>query len=146
MIHLIGKYALRNVFQEGQQTISEDDVNATLRSIAERGADPVLEGRYRKAVTSSPPRETVLKALAQSQDAHGEIWTTSAYKVALDGSVDNPSQYVGQLVTEPYGAEIENLRERYYRFKDSLFAAYVVARPCMFNDQSAEASTTYQLF
>ena len=37
--------------------------------------------------------------------------------------VDNSSQYVGQLVTEEYGAEIEKLRDRYYRFHDSLFAS-----------------------
>ena len=56
----------------------------------------------------------------------------NAYKLAVDGDVDNPSQYVGQLVTEQYGAELENLRERYHRFKDSLFCAYIRARPRMF--------------
>src|SRR5271157_3650094 len=110
-----------------------DDIEATLRSVAERQADPVLEGRYRKAVASSQQRETVLKALADTQDAQGEIWTTNAYKLAVDGGVDNPSQYVGQLVTDQYGAELENLRERYYRFKDSLFCAYIRARPRMFD-------------
>jgi hypothetical protein len=29
--------------------------------------------------------------------------------------------------------EIEKVRERYYRFKDSLFAAYVRARPRQFS-------------
>lgn len=129
MVHLIGKYALRHAYQEDRRTITKSDIEATLRSIAERGADPVLEGRYRKAVASSPQREIVLKALAESQDVQGEIWTSNAYKIAIDRGVDNPSQYVGQLVTEQYGAEIENLRERYYRFKDSLFAAYIKAHP-----------------
>jgi Cdc6-like AAA superfamily ATPase len=133
MIHLMGKYALRRAYHGEQREVAGNDIEATLRSVAERQADPVLEGRYRKAVASSQQRETVLKALADTQDAQGEIWTTNAYKLAVDGGVDNPSQYVGQLVTEQYGAELENLRERYYRFKDSLFCAYIRARPRMFD-------------
>jgi hypothetical protein len=107
------------------------DIDAALQSIAENGSDPVLEGRYRKAVASSTQRESVLRALAQNQDDRAEVWTTDAYRAALESGVDNASQYVGQLVTEEFGAEIERVRERYYRFKDSLFAAYVCARPPM---------------
>lgn len=106
-----------------------------MRSIAERGADPVLEGRYKKAVASSAQREIVLKALAEAQAADGEIWTTNAYKLALDQGVDNASQYVGHLASEEYGNEIEKLRDRYYRFRDSLFSAYVRARPRMVQRQ-----------
>ncbi|MGD1095065.1 MAG: hypothetical protein ABSB35_24125 [Bryobacteraceae bacterium] len=129
MVHLIGKYALRTAYQKDVRRISAGSVDETLKAIAERGADPVLEGRYKKAVASSEQRETVLKALADTQAGDGEVWTTNAYKVALEQGVDNASQYVGQLVTEEYGSEIEKLRERYYRFHDSLFAAYVRARP-----------------
>jgi Cdc6-like AAA superfamily ATPase len=129
MVHLIGKYALRTAYQNGVRSISADSVDETLKAIAERGADPVLEGRYKKAVASSEQRETVLKALAETQAADGEVWTTNAYRVALEQGVDNASQYVGQLVTEEYGSELEKIRERYYRFHDSLFAAYVRARP-----------------
>jgi Cdc6-like AAA superfamily ATPase len=129
MVHLVGKYALRSAYSQDRQIITSMDVEATLRSIAERGADPVLEGRYKKAVGLSEQRETVLKALADCQSDDGEVFTTAAYKVALDQGVDNASQYVGQLVTDEYGSELEKLRERYYRFHDSLFAAYVRARP-----------------
>jgi Cdc6-like AAA superfamily ATPase len=132
MVHLVGKYALRYAFQKKISVVTADQVAATLKAIAERGADPVLEGRYQKAVASSAQRETVLRALASKISRDGEVWTTEAYKVALDDDVDNSSQYVGQLVTEEYGAEIEKIRERYYRFKDSLFAAYVNARPRQF--------------
>jgi Cdc6-like AAA superfamily ATPase len=132
MVHLIGKFALRTSYQNGQQTITSTEINNTLASIAERKADPVLEGKYRKAVASSLQREVVLKAMASVQDDHNEIWTTNAYKIALDNDVDNASQYVGQLVSEEYGAEIEKIRERFYRFKDSLFHAYVLARPNMY--------------
>jgi Cdc6-like AAA superfamily ATPase len=132
MVHLVGKYALRSAFQLNKNTISRDDIDITLKGIAERSADPVLEGRYQKALASSPQRESVLRALAKRTNEDGEVWTTDAYKVALDEGVENSSQYVGQLVTEEYGAEIEKLRERYYRFKDSLFTAYVNARPRQF--------------
>ena len=133
MVHLIGKYALRTAYHKGTPEISRASVDETLKAIAERGADPVLEGRYKKAVASSEQRETVLKALAETQATDGEVWTTNAYRVALEQGVDNASQYVGQLVTEEYGSEIEKLRERYYRFHDSLFAAYVRARPRLVN-------------
>jgi len=129
MVHLIGKYALRHAFQAGKRTIDAETVSETMRSIAERQFDPVLEGRYKKAVASSEQREIVLKALAASRTPDGEVWTTNAYKLALDQGVDNASQFVGQLVTKEYGGEIEKLRDRYYRFHDSLFAAYVGARP-----------------
>ena len=128
MVHLIGKYALRHAFQNDQRSITSAMIDETMRSIAERQSDPVLEGRYKKAVASSEHREIVLKALANAQE-DGEVWTTNAYRIALDQGVDNASQYVGQLVTAEYGSEIEKVRERYYRFHDSLFAAYVRARP-----------------
>ena len=129
MVHLIGKYALRTAYQSKSDVIAAALIDDTLKSIAERAADPVLEARYKKAVASSEQREIVLKSLAETQAADGEIWTTNAYKIALEQGVDNASQYVGQLVTEEYGSEVEKLRERYYRFHDSLFAAYVRARP-----------------
>jgi AAA+ ATPase superfamily predicted ATPase len=129
MVHLIGKYALRAAFHEDIRRIEAEAIDLTLKSIAERAADPVLEGRYKKAVASSEQRETVLKALADCQAADGEVWTTNAYRLALEQGVDNASQYVGQLVTDEYGCEVEKVRERYYRFHDSLFAAYVRARP-----------------
>jgi hypothetical protein len=135
MIHLLGKYALRSAYTNGVTVITAKDIEKTLQSIAETSADPVLEGRYRKAVASSTQREQVLRAMAEERDEQGEIWTTNAYKTALDHGVENSSQYVGQLVTEEYGAEIQNLRERYYRFKDSLFAAYVKAHPQMIQDR-----------
>jgi Cdc6-like AAA superfamily ATPase len=136
MVHLIGKYAFRLAAQSGRHVISVEDVDATVRSIAERGADPVLEGRYKTAVASSEQREIVLKALAETQAHDGEVWTTNAYRLALEQGVDNASQYVGQLVSEEYGSEVEKLRDRYYRFRDSLFAAYVRARPRLVERQT----------
>lgn len=129
LVHLIGKYALRTAFRVDQRQIAACDIDEALKLIATTGADQVLEGRYKKAVGSSSQRESVLKAMAELQAEDGEILTTNAYKRALDYGVENASQYVGHLVTDEYGAELEKLRERFYRFKDSLFASYVVARP-----------------
>ncbi len=131
LVHLVGKFAFRAAYMNEKRVIDLQDIDSVLQSIAENGSDPVLESRYRKAVASSTQRECVLKALSENQDDRGEVWTTNAYKAALEAGVDNSSQYVGQLVTEEFGAEIERVRERYYRFKDSLFAAYVKARPPM---------------
>ena len=44
MVHLIGKYAFRAAYQSHANTIAAASIDETLRSIAERGADPVLEG------------------------------------------------------------------------------------------------------
>lgn len=116
---------------KNKNIIGVEDIDVVLKNISENGSDPVLEGRYRRAVASSKQREIVLKALAENQDDRGEVWTTDAYRAALEAGVDNSSQYVGQLVTIEFGSEIERVRERYYRFKDSLFGAYVKAHPPM---------------
>lgn len=129
IIHLIGKQALRSAYLEPTYELSEEYILHTLSDIAEKEADPVLEGRYKKAVASSYQREAVLKSMVEVVQKDGEILTTDAYKIAIDFDVDNPSQYVGHLVTSEYGAEIVKIRERFYRFKDSLFATYVKARP-----------------
>ena len=134
MVHLIGKYALRFAFRNNGHEISTLDIDSTLKSIAESGTDPVLEGRYKKAVASSNQREIVLKALGEVQSLGSEIHTADAYKKAIDKGVDNPSQFVGHLVSEDYGSEIVKIRERYYRFKDSLFVAYLNARPTIFDE------------
>jgi Cdc6-like AAA superfamily ATPase len=138
LIHLVGKFALRAASSKNQTTITAQDINNVVSEIAENKSDPVLEGRYRMAVRNSRQRETVLKAFVEVKDERGECSTTEAYTEAYNGGVDNPSQYVGQLVTSEYGAEIEKVRERAYRFKDSLFAAYVKARPRM-RDLSPES-------
>lgn len=132
IIHLIGKQAFRTAYSNGIYSIDEAFIEETLKNIAEREADPVLEGRYKKAVASSFQREAVLKSLAACVKVDGELHTSEAYKIAIDHDVDNPSQYVGQLVTDDYGAEIVKVRERYYRFKDSLFLTYAKARPWIF--------------
>lgn len=131
IVHLLGKQTFRTAFLEPIYSVDENYIHNILKAIAEKEADPVLEGRYKKAVASSKQREIVLKAFANSVKAD-EILTSDAYRVSEDDNVENASQYVGQLVTEDYGAELIKIRERYYRFKDSLFQTYVSARPKIF--------------
>lgn len=132
IVHLIGKQTVRTAFLEPKYSIDAPYINYILKSIAEKEADPVLEGRYKKAVASSKQREIVLKAMAASVRNDGEILTSDAYRISEERGVENASQYVGQLVTEDYGAELIRNRERYYRFKDSLFQTYTIARPQIF--------------
>lgn len=82
MVHLVGKFALRHAFQQQVTVITAENIDSTVKGIAERGADPVLEGRYQKAVASSAQRESVLRALASKIARDGEVWTTEAYKGA----------------------------------------------------------------
>lgn len=133
MVHLIGKHALRSAWRINTNLVAAADIDNTLKLIAESGADPVLESRYKRAIASSAQREAVLRALAAVEKG-GEVWTSDAYPIATKAGVENPSQYVGNLVTEEYGAEIVKVRERYYRFRDSLFRAYVTVRPTQYND------------
>jgi Cdc6-like AAA superfamily ATPase len=132
MIHLLGKLSLRTAWQKSKIVVEVEDVEATLRSIAAAGADPVLEARYTTAIGASALRETVLKAMAEVEK-NGEVFTGEAYQLSVQRGVDNPSQCVGQLVTDEHGAELIKVRDRYYRFKDSLFRAYVLVRPPHYN-------------
>lgn len=137
MVHLVGKFALKKCFIEEVNIVTDTAVDEALNEMANRKADPLLEERYLKAVAHSAQRETVLRALARKMVGE-EVHTTVAYKLAIDEGVDNPSLYVGQLVTENYGEEIVKVRERYYRFKDSLFVAYILARPRQFTPTETE--------
>lgn len=140
MVHLLGKHALRSAWRTQSSAIHKKDVNATLSLIAESGADPVLESRYKKAIASSPQRESVLRALARAEKG-GESWTSDAYPMAIKDGVDNPSHYVGNLVTDDYGAEIVKVRDRYYRFRDSLFRVYAEMRPRQYPLTETPANT-----
>lgn len=129
IIHLLGKYALRQAFIQQKKSVEREDVDWTIEIIAATNADPILEARYKKAVGNSRHRETVLKVFAEYDAIDGEVYTKEAYKKAIDQEVDNPSYYVGNLVTPEYGQEIAKDRDYYYRFRDSLFKAYVKMRP-----------------
>ncbi|MCP4359633.1 MAG: ATP-binding protein [Chloroflexi bacterium] len=50
MVHLLGKYALRSAFLSKGAEIDASDIDSTLQKVASSGVDPVLEGRYKKAI------------------------------------------------------------------------------------------------
>lgn len=132
--HLIGKQAFRTSYFNEIYEIDSLSIDEALKEIAENEADQFLEVMYKKAVASSYQREAVLKSLADSVRPDGEIHTSEAYGIAGNRNVVNPSKYVGQLVSNDFGAEIIKVRERYYRFRDSLFQTYVKLRPWLFQD------------
>ena len=132
MIHLLGKHALQHANEISKLEIGVKDIDYTLQAIAARGLDPVLENRYKAAIKASSQREIVLKSMAAAQGSDGEVYTANAYKTAIESGIDNASHYVGQLTSEEHGGELVKVRDRYYRFKDSLFHAYVCARPSQY--------------
>jgi predicted site-specific integrase-resolvase len=91
---------------------------------------PIQEALYKDAIGHSYIREVVLKSFAAK--AEDEIHTTELYAdiaKRLNTEVGVVSVYVGHLASEKYGSVIVKTRDRYYRFRDSLFKAYAAARP-----------------
>ena len=129
-VHLVGKHALLHALLKGESEVTLGTAKEALAEIALKGSAPIQETLYKTAIGHSYIREVVLKRFATVEDE--EIHTTELYgAISKELGIDSSfvSVYVGQLVTEKYGATIVKTRDRYYRFKDSLFKAYAAARP-----------------
>jgi len=140
-VHLIGKHSLLKAIEHGDSTISEHAAREALREIALKGSAPIQESTYKTAIGHSYTREYILKKFAGEED--DEIHTTDLYAQIAGVLQIEPSAvsvYVGQLGSDKYGRVLEKTRERYYRFRDSLFKAYAAARPWQLepSDQEAE--------
>ena len=84
---------------------------------------------YRKAVKDSPVREGILRRFAE--EVVEPIRTTEVYEDIvrqLDIEREAISVYVGHLCSPDYGEVLEKAGGRYYRFRNSVFKAYVSAR------------------
>lgn len=129
-VHLIGKHSLLQSIEVGQTVVTKQAAEAALRDIALKGSAPIQETAYKTAIGHSYIRESVLKEFAEVADEEihtGAVYSRLAKRLGIDSSTI--SVYVGQLSTDKYGPALEKTRERYYRFKDSLFKAYADARP-----------------
>lgn len=129
-VHLIGKHSLLKAIERGDTDISEEAARDALREIALKGSAPIQEATYKTAIGHSYTREFILKKFAE--DENDEIHTTDLYaQIAKQLGIEPNavSVYVGQLGSDKYGRVLEKTRERYYRFRDSLFKAYAAARP-----------------
>lgn len=138
-VHLLGKHALIKAVGARQQVVSEQMAREALAEIAVKGTSRIQETTYQKAIGHSYTRELIVKTFAECEE--DEIHTTSVYpKIVSLRTMDisSISVYVGQLVGEKYGAILEKTRERYYRFKDSLFKAYAAARPYNYKADQVE--------
>lgn len=129
-VHLVAKHALLRAIQEQGSVVTETIAKEALAEIAMKGSAPVQESLYKTAIGHSYIREVVLKSFADKTEE--EIHTTELYadiarRLGIDPSA--VSVYVGHLASEKYGSVIEKTRDRYYRFRDSLFKAYASARP-----------------
>jgi hypothetical protein len=94
-----------------------DGVRSAFSKTAERRVSGVGISLQNAGCSFTTARNCAIKPLAESEDTQSEILTTNAYKLSLERGVENPSQHVGQLVTVEYGAELDRIRERYYRFQ-----------------------------
>ena len=129
-VHLIGKHSLLKAIETGNAIVTQEAAQAALREIALKGSAPIQESTYKTAIGHSYTREFILKAFSRVEN--DEIHTTDLYaQVAKSLGIESGavSVYVGHLSSEKYGRVLEKTRERYYRFRDSLFKAYAAARP-----------------
>lgn len=129
-VHLIGKHSLLHTITEKEQVVTKQAAEDALQEIALRGSAPIQEATYKTAIGHSFVRESILKEFATVPE--DEIHTSAVYARLLKNLGIDPSTisvYVGQLSSEKYGSVLEKTRERYYRFRDSLFKAYAAARP-----------------
>lgn len=138
-VHLLGKHSLMGAVLAGEKTITKTLAEAALSEIAIKGTARIQESIYTKAIGHSYTREFILKEFAKSTDE--EISTTAIYariSTALGMDVSAISVYVGQLASDKFGKVIEKVRERHYRFTDSLFKAYASARPFNYRKEQVE--------
>ena len=129
-VHLIAKHSLLHAIENGRTKITKDDAETAMSEIALKGSAPIQEAAYKTAIGHSYIRESVLREFAtvNEDEIHtGALYSRLAKRLSVDPSTI--SVYVGQLSVEKYGPVLEKTRERYYRFKDSLFKAYAAARP-----------------
>ncbi len=129
-VHLLGKHSLIHAVMSGATEVTLSMAKEVLANIANKGTATVQETTYQKAIGHSFTREFIVKTFAAEPTE--EISTSSVYPRISQGrkmDISAISVYVGQLVTDKYGAILEKTRERHYRFKDSLFKAYADARP-----------------
>lgn len=140
LVHLLGRTAAIAALRLKKPEIDRDLVDNALAEIAVKGTASIQESLYKKAVANSYTREVILKEFAiQRTD---EIYTTNTYKTIADklNMADQAviSVYMGQLVSERYGKVLVRTRDRYYRFRDSLFKAYAAARPFLHDPTTTE--------
>jgi len=138
-VHLLGKHSLIAARAKGVTEIDEEISRSALAEIALKGSAPIQESAYKTAIGHSYTRELILKRFAEKLE--DEIHTTELYAGLAKELKIEPSAvsvYVGHLTSERYGEVLVKTRDRYYRFRDSLFKAYAAARPFELNPFAQE--------
>lgn len=127
LLHLIGRTSLLTAFKAKRNQVDNTILNSSMSIIASEQLDSSLEIRYLKAIGNSPQREIVLRTFAEACNPMAH--TSDVYSLATQRGVSNPSYSTGELQKQNYGEELRKSGEKYYKFKDQLFQAYVVATP-----------------
>lgn len=128
LVHLFGKYALLVAYDAGADVVTNKHLSAAITEVSTMNYAEPLEDRYRVAIKSSGPRESVLRGFAAITS--DRIANKNAYDLCKD--VEKPAVYLGHLRQEKYGAELVDRGNRYHEFRDALFKAYVNATPRRF--------------
>lgn len=127
-VHLIGKQALLEAFQNDKARIEYSDIIKVKNDISSGRLKTVYEETYHSAVKESPQRELLLKLF--SEEATDEMNTEGVYTAAKDLGVTNPSQLMREL-TQPQDGSLPvltKLRPHHYRFTDPVFKVYAKLR------------------
>ena len=139
-VQLLGRSTLIAALQNGVVQVSPELAQTALAEIATKGSAPIQERLYKTAIAHSYTREVILKEFAAEEADEmptQAVYGRAAAKLGLNDRAVI-SVYVGQLASDKYGAVLERTRERYYRFKDSLFKAYAAARPFQWGQSTSE--------
>lgn len=132
-VHLLGKEALYEAFENSQKTIDLTTIEVLRGKICSGRLKTIYEDIYHSSVKSSPQRELLLKLFAE--DEQNEIYSEKVYSDAKDLGVTNPSQLMRELTTPQDGSlgVLTKIREQYFRFTDPVFKVYARLRTWKFN-------------
>lgn len=133
-VHLLGKEALYEAFENSQKTIDLKTIQALRERICSGRLKTIYEDIYHSSVKSSPQRELILKLFAE--DENNEIYSEKVYSDAKDLGVSNPSQLMRELTTPQDGSVgvLTKIREQYFRFTDPVFKVYARLRTWKFEN------------
>jgi DNA-binding ferritin-like protein (Dps family) len=133
-VHVLGQAALLAADDANRTTVTRDDVELAVQSLADNRFAQQFRDQYQTAVRESVKREMVLRTFARwpGQD----IPTSEIYRVLRRLDVANPSPYVGHLSSDSYGRILlrpPDLERGMLRFANEMFRVYVKVREPTFN-------------
>lgn len=133
-VHLIGRDALLLAHErDGDLRILEADVEGALGSLVTNDLAQPYADLYRRSVSNSFERETVLRALARWP--HRDIPIPDICWLARHASIQSPEQHVLDLQTEEFGEAIQfhPTDGDAVRFQSRMFQHYINLRESQYH-------------